>query len=67
MSDTILAIDLGRFKSVACVYSRRAVRRLNPVNANLRPAMDSISFLVAVGPHDAVVVAVAGDVAEVDV
>ena len=22
MSDTILAIDLGRFKSVACVYSR---------------------------------------------
>jgi len=22
MSDTILAVDLGRYKSVACVYSR---------------------------------------------
>ena len=45
------------------------VRKAEPVrvNANLRPAMDSIAFLVAVGPHDAVVVAVAGDVAKVDV
>ncbi len=26
MSDTILAIDLGRYKSVACVYSRSTCR-----------------------------------------
>ena len=25
MSDTIIAIDLGRYKSVACVYDRRTL------------------------------------------
>ena len=30
MSDTILAIDLGRFKSVACVYSRSTAAAYRP-------------------------------------
>ncbi len=53
MSDTILAIDLGRFKSVSCVYSR-STRHHAFRNIDSKP--DALIQLLAEHPVSVVVI-----------